>query len=217
MCDSCRRRDGLPRRATGSDLNPGTRSKPFATLERARQAVRMAGSDKARTVIVHGGSYELRSTFTLGRLDSGTATRPVTWQAAPGESVRLIGGMSVPASAWQAVTDAPVLARLDPAARGRVMQVDLRALGVTNLPPFPVAYHGVPPGPELFFNESRMTLARWPNEGWATIARIVEPGSRPRDGDKRGLTGSFEYAATGQRAGSRGGRVAPGILVLRLV
>jgi hypothetical protein len=39
-----------------------------------------------------------------------------------------------------------------------------------------------------------MTLACWPNEGWATIARIVESGSRPRDGDKRGLTGSFEYA-----------------------
>jgi hypothetical protein len=28
---------------TGSDSNPGTRRKPLATLERARQAVRMAG------------------------------------------------------------------------------------------------------------------------------------------------------------------------------
>ena len=178
----------------GSDLNPGTRSKPFASLQRARQAVRMAGSDKARTVVVHAGSYELRSTFKLGRLDSGTSTRPVTWRAAPRESVKVIGGMSVPTSAWQAVTDALLLVRLDPAARGQVVQVDLRALRVTNLSAFPVAYHGAPPGPELFFNETRMTLGRWPNEGWATIARIVESGSRPRDGDKRGLTGSFEYA-----------------------
>ena len=61
---------------TGNDLNPGTRSKPFATLERAREAVRMAGLGTARRVIVHGGSYELRTTFTLGRLDSGTATAP---------------------------------------------------------------------------------------------------------------------------------------------
>jgi len=168
---------------TGSDLNPGTRRKPFATLERARQAVRTAGSDKVRWVIVHGGSYELRSTFTLDRLDSGTAIHPVTWQAAPGESVSLVGGISVPAAAWQVVAEAPVLAQLDPVARGRVVEADFQALGVTNLPPFPVAYHGVPPGPELFFNNSRMTLARWPNEGWATIARIVESGSRPRDGD----------------------------------
>lgn len=179
---------------TGSDLNPGTRRQPFATLERARQAVRIAGPGKGRRVIVHGGSYELPSTFTLGRLDSGTATHPVTWQAAPGESVRLVGGRSAPASAWKPVAEARVLARLDPVARGRVVEADLRALGVTNLPSFPVAYHGVPPGPELFFNQSRMILARWPNEGWATIVRIVEPGSRPRDGDKRGLTGSFEYA-----------------------
>lgn len=88
---------------TGSDVNPGTRSEPFATLERARQAVRMAGSGEVRRVVVHGGSYELRETFALGRLDSGTSARPVTWQAAPGESVRLVGGMSVPASAWQPV------------------------------------------------------------------------------------------------------------------
>ena len=73
------------------------------------------------------------------------------------------------------------------------MQVDLGALGITNLPPFPVAYHGVPPGPELFFNQERLNLARWPNEGWATIDRIIESGSRPRDGDQRGLTGVFEY------------------------
>lgn len=179
---------------SGSDLNPGTRSKPFATLQRARQAVRMTAPDKARTVLVHAGSYELRSTFTLGRLDSGTPACPVTWQAAPRESVKLSGGISVPTSAWRVVTDAPLLARLDPAARGRVVQVDLRALGVTNLPLFPVAYHGAPPGPEVFFNETRMTLARWPNEGWATIARIVKSGSRPRDGDKSGLTGCFEYA-----------------------
>ena len=180
---------------TGSDLNPGTRSKPFATLERAREAVRLAGSSKVRKVIVHGGSYELRSTFTLGRLDSGTSAMPVTWQAAPGESVKVIGGRSVPVSTWQVVTDAALLARLDPVARGRVMQVDLRVLGVTNLPLFPVAYHGVPPGPELFFNDSRMSLARWPNEGWVTIARIVESGSRPRDGDNRGLAGTFEYSS----------------------
>jgi len=37
------------------------------------------------------------------------------------------------------------------------------------------------------------------DRGWATIARIVESGSRPRDGDKRGLAGSFEYS--GDRPG----------------
>lgn len=179
---------------TGNDNNSGTRSAPYATLERARQALRLAGSNEARRVIVHGGTYELRTTFALGRSDSGTATHPVTWEAASGEVVRLVGGISVPQSAWQTVTDPPVLARLDPLARGHVLALDLRSLAITNLLPFPVAYHGVPPSPELFFNGSRMTLARWPNTGWAKVARIVESGSRPRDGDQRGLAGSFEYS-----------------------
>src|SRR5262245_31178740 len=121
---------------TGSDINPGTRNRPFATLERAREAVRTTGIGKVRKVIVHGGSYELRATLTLGPQDSGTASRPVTWQSAPGESVRLVGGTSVPASAWKSVAEASVLARLDPLARGRVVEVDLRVLGVPDLPPF---------------------------------------------------------------------------------
>src|ERR1041385_8121910 len=40
----------------GNDNNPGTGSAPFASLERAREAVRMAGSNEARRVVVHGGS-----------------------------------------------------------------------------------------------------------------------------------------------------------------
>jgi hypothetical protein len=179
---------------TGSDANPGTRDRPFATFDRARQAVRSADPGEARKVVVHSGSYELRETFTLGRGDSGTTAQPVTWQAAPRETVRLVGGLALPAASFRVVTDPTVLARLDAAAREHVVQIDLRALGLTNLPPFPVAYHGAPPGPELFFNDSRMTLARWPNQGWATVARIVESGSRPRDGDKRGLIPSFEYS-----------------------
>lgn len=178
----------------GHDEDPGTCARPFATLERAREAVRTADPGTVRKVILRGGVYEQRSTFRLQAPDSGSAERPVTWEAAPGEAVRLAGGIALPVSAWKPVNEGPLLARLDPAARGRVLQADLALLGVTNLAPFPVAYHGVPPGPELFFNGARSTLARWPNEGWATIARIVEPGSRPRDGDTRGLTGAFEYA-----------------------
>jgi hypothetical protein len=179
---------------TGNDSNSGALEKPFATLERARQAMRQAGPEKPRKVIVHGGSYERQTTFTLEKQDSGTTACPVAWEAARGETVQLVGGISLPPSAFKRISDKRILARLDPEARGHVMQCDLRAQGITHFPPFPVAYHGVPPGPELFFNENRMSLARWPNQGWAAIARIVEAGSRPRDGDKRGLAGSFEYA-----------------------
>lgn len=50
---------------TGDDAGPGTLSRPFATLERARQAVRLADAGKTRKVIVHGGSYERGVSFIL--------------------------------------------------------------------------------------------------------------------------------------------------------
>ena len=60
----------------GKDSNCGTRFAPFASLERAREAVRslkQSGglpSDGA-TVWIHGGEYALASTFELGADDGG--------------------------------------------------------------------------------------------------------------------------------------------------
>ncbi len=177
----------------GSDANPGSRRHPFCTFERAREAVRDAGQAKARKVIVRGGVYEFSASFSLGPQDSGTPKHPVTWEAAKGETVRLEGGRKLPALAWRPVEDSATLQRLDPSARNSVRKVDLKALGIST-PPFPTNYHGAPPGPELFYGDQRMKLARWPNQGWATIARIVESGARPRDGDRSGRWGIFEYS-----------------------
>jgi hypothetical protein len=178
----------------GSDANPGTSGRPFRTLERAREAVRGAEQTKARKVIVRGGIYEFSTTFVLGPRDSGTPKRPVMWEAAKGEGVRLEGGRKLPASVWQPIEESATLQRLDEVARRKVLKADLKALGI-GTPPFPTTYHGAPPGPELFCGDRRMKLACWPNQGWATIARIVDSGSRPREGDQSGRPGIFEYAS----------------------
>ncbi len=178
----------------GNDANPGTRSRPFATLERARNAVRSVRNSEKREVVVREGAYERRSAFTLGPEDSGTETNPVVWRAASSGKARLVGGSVLPASAFRLVEDPAVLARLEPAAHGHVLRADLHTLGIPAPAQFPVTYHGAPPGPELFFNEHRMTLARWPNTGWATIARVLEPGSNPREGEITQRPAAFAYA-----------------------
>src|ERR1035441_10623888 len=75
----------------GGDANPGTQAKPFATLDRARSAVRdlkahggLAGLTK---VVVRGGTYFLRETFVLTPNDSGTAAAPVVYCAADGQQI----------------------------------------------------------------------------------------------------------------------------------
>lgn len=183
---------------TGDDQSPGTREQPFATLERAREAVRrlvQRGSPpEPITVNLRGGTYPIATTLTLGSEDSGTPTAPIVWQAADGEEVRLCGGVVVPVDALEPVRDEAVLSRLVPEARASVVQADLHRCGISDLATYPDAFRGAPAVPELFFNDRRMTPARWPNDGWATIARIIDPGSVPREGDTSARPGTFEYS-----------------------
>jgi hypothetical protein len=172
---------------------------PFATLTAARDAIRplIAAGQLPRggvTVMVQAGEYTLTDSFELTAADSGSPTRPIIYRAAPGATVRIIGGRTLPAEAFSPLQDEKILARLAPEVRGKIMSADLKALGLSDLGSFPVKYRGAPAAPELFFNDQRMTLARWPNEGWARIAKIIQTGSIPRTGDKGNEPGIFEYA-----------------------
>ena len=124
---------------------------PFRTLERVRDEIRRrraSRADAARgaTVSVRGGVYAFAETFCLDSRDSGAAGAPVVYAAFPGEKVILSGGLTVPADAFQQVTDAKVLDRLEPAARGHVLRADLRPLGNLGLEPLSCEVSGRPTG-----------------------------------------------------------------------
>jgi hypothetical protein len=185
--------------SSGLDTNSGTEAAPFATLLRARDAIREWRQTSPQengpvTVTIRGGRYRVTDTLTLNAEDSGTRESPVVWQAAPGEEVRLVGGVQL--TDWEPVSDPTVLKRLTPEARGAVLQVDLAAIGVGD-------YGTVKPGPtraEVFFDNRYMTLVRYPNEGWERIAAIPEgaalkrPISNPGRPDLNRYEGPFIYA-----------------------
>ena len=96
----------------------------------------------------------------------------MTWRAASGQTPILCGGRVLPS--LDPITDPLVAARLPAVARQHVRQCDLGALGVTNLGSLSSRGFGRPTTPahlELFFQGRRMELARWPNQGFTTIAR----------------------------------------------
>ena len=182
----------------GKDSNRGTRSSPFASLERARAAVRSLKQSSGLpadgvTIWIQGGEYPLASTFELGPDDGGETNRPVVYRAVEGKEVRLVGGRTLTAQAFQPVRASDVLQRLDTAARPHVRRADLRSLGITNYGTFPDQFSGAAILPELFFNDQRMTLARWPNDGWAEIDKVVESGPAPWRKHASDKLGAFEY------------------------
>jgi hypothetical protein len=160
----------------GDDANPGTLAKPFATLARARDGardLRRAQPTAPVTVNIRGGIYRVTETLALTADDSGTEQAPVVWQAMPGETVRLIGGARL--TGFEPVKAPAILERLDPAARGKVVQVDLKAAGVSDLgKPTPVGGARA----ELICNNRYMPLARYPNGNeWLNIASIPQGGT----------------------------------------
>ncbi len=162
---------------TGSDANSGTERRPFATLARARAALRAlpARQRPGTTIWLAGGDYRLTAPLELGPADSGAQDEPVTVRSLPGSRARLLGGIRV--ADFAPVQDPAVRDRLSPAAREHVRQLDLEALGLTRIPRMRSRGFGrplSPAHPELFFAGQPLTLARWPNADAAEpFARIA--------------------------------------------
>lgn len=174
----------------GHDSNPGTAARPFATLERARNAVRQlqpspgAAPPDAVTVFLRAGVHARRAAFVLTREDSGTPEAPVVYRAYPGENAALTGAAEIPLADFTPVTDDRILDRVPAAARGKIRSVDLRKKGITDygtlslhgasvLPPYTTG----PVAAELFVNGRAMTLARWPDTDYALVDTVIAPGS----------------------------------------
>ena len=156
--------------------NAGRTDGPFATLERVRERIRQLKAhgplpSGGVTVEILGGVYELKQPLQLTAQDSGTADAPIVYRARDGRAVRLLGGRVV--TGWKTVSEKAVLQRLDPAARGQVVQADLQALGITDFGQMGGGFgQQGGPGLELFFDDQPMTLARWPNDGFLKITEV---------------------------------------------
>jgi hypothetical protein len=72
---------------SGDDRNPGTISQPFATLEAAKKAVRVAGQkQQGTTVYLRGGTYVLDETLVFGLRDSAPEGAVIRYMAYSGET-----------------------------------------------------------------------------------------------------------------------------------
>ncbi len=87
--------------ANGDDSNPGTYKKPFATLGRARDAVRKLKNnqpEKDILVLVRGGTYRFEDTVVFSLDDTAGEGRTITYAAYPGEIPVFTPG--VPIKGW---------------------------------------------------------------------------------------------------------------------
>ncbi|WP_146461776.1 right-handed parallel beta-helix repeat-containing protein [Rubripirellula tenax] len=115
----------------GSDAWSGTLSKPdssgndgpFATLGRARDAVRQLVKRPMADVVVlvRGGTYQLTKTVVFGIQDSGQGDSTITYAAYPGETPVFSSGQEI--KGWTKVT--AKLAGLPDEAQGNVWEANI--------------------------------------------------------------------------------------------
>ena len=185
----------------GNNNNLGTKESPVASLEAARDLIRQYKAINnlpkgGITVWIGKGQYDQNKPFILNENDSGEPDAPIVWRKLANEQVSITGGKRIPSEKFEKVTNRSILKRLSKNAVQKVMKLNLHELGITDFGQIKQYGHAmsVTPAPiEVFFNHEAMTLARYPNEGYIKIGKVIDPGSVPRNGDYSNRGGIFEY------------------------
>ena len=125
----------------GNDKNSGNKGKPFATLEKAKNYITEKGLAKQGNVIVFlsEGTYYQAKPLSFSSKDTGTDKNAITFKALTGEKVHIKGSTPISNNAWKHYKNGIYTTSL----KGTVFEKEK----IT----------------QLYFNNKRMVLARYPN------------------------------------------------------
>lgn len=130
---------------------------PIKTPEKAKEIIRsLKKSQKIKEPIyvnIAHGIYYLDHPLRFDSADSGSPTQTITWQAELGAEVTLSGGIPI---------------ECHPGENG-IWTCTLQKKPINSEPIDTNRAKGTSPLFDLYVNEKRMTLARWPNQEWAHI------------------------------------------------
>ena len=141
---------------TGKDNNPGTLTRPFRTLGRARDAVRKfrsqnPGYKDTVAVLLRGGRYFMQEPLMLATEDGGTSISPTLYAAFADEHPVISGGTEI--KNWK--------------------KGSLEGKSVV-LAPTPGIQNSVGVVLALWVNGNRRTPARFPNSGYLRVESSPE-------------------------------------------
>ena len=109
---------------TGDDSNVGSLEAPFATIAKAKQAIRELTEvqrTKDITVFLRGGTHTLTETIVFGLEDSGKEGTKITYQGYQEETPIISSGVKI--GIWKKLSDYPTT--LPEVAKGNVYIADI--------------------------------------------------------------------------------------------
>ncbi len=137
---------------TGHNNNPGTISKPMASLAGARDRIRQLRTldllNETVRVIVAQGTYFMTEPLALTEQDSGTEQTPVTFMANATQKATFVGGIQI--DHWEKVSET------------------LWKTCVPEVPRYGLYFE------QLYVNGQRATRAKSPNQGFYVLKGVKE-------------------------------------------
>lgn len=163
----------------GDDGNDGSISSPLATLEAAQkkvQAIKEAGAVPAGGIRVYlrEGSYFRSEPLVMTKEDSGSEESPIIYSSYPGEKAVITGGVSINGKDFSLLTDQDKLDRLSKDVKGKIYTVNLKDYGISTL-------LEAKPSMMALFNDQSLRLARWPNEDYYIVPKVIDSGTNLRE------------------------------------
>lgn len=153
----------------GNDGNPGSESKPFKTLEKARSVVRSTNGHMKSDIMLYlrGGRYQLCKTLVFDQDDSGTNGFSVIYGSFPGERAVISGGEIV--AGWERLSKDIYKASVHPSTLRR------RCGSTEASSSVPLSFR------QVYVNGHRAIRARTPNRGeyyrlksWDILNKLLE-------------------------------------------
>ena len=191
---------------------------PLKTLAKAAEIARSYTGPLDININIGGGVYAYtEQSFYLTGGDSGI-NRIITYTPQVGDRVVISGGYTLSPSLFTLVTagNPAIYNRLSENAQGNVYEANLSAMGISFGLTLPLEWNGravqnkyLPSIPDLFFNDIKMTVARWPNKSGYTseiyrgfeygasakIDSVIRSGSSSQNPPLGATSGIFTYSA----------------------
>jgi len=153
----------------GNDEDSGTIDNPYKTVKKVIETIIELPENTDVTVYFREGTYDIETGIVLNA--ENTKNKKICFSAYNDEKVMLTNSVDVEKSLFKKVTDNDILNRLSSEARGRVLELNLNDLNITDESGF--VRYGVwqhtPSSLQLIVDDKLQSISRWPNSGFEKI------------------------------------------------
>lgn len=163
--------------AKGNDNDSGSKASPLKTINKALTYVEALQKMDINGIVVYlrEGSYYASETIMLNAVHSGKNGAPVIISAYGDEEVVITSSANIPGSAFSPVTDSAIIDRLHDSVKDIIVQVDLKAMGVTELGSIGYGDLGGP-NYQIYVNGNEYIPARYPNATNLWVGEVLDKG-----------------------------------------